>query len=54
VSAAFVTDSLHIKPAGLSPRKTPLYTESQFQTICRQLQSHASAMAELYAQGVCA
>ena len=26
-----------------------LFTEGQYLTICRQLQSHVSAMAELYA-----
>ena len=49
VRADFLEDRLHIAPAGQSLRKTPLYSETQFALICRQLQSHVSAMAELYA-----
>ncbi len=49
VNAQFLVDTLHVKAAAMSPRKTPLFTESQFVTICRQLASHVSAMAELYA-----
>ena len=48
VSAAFLSDTLHVAPAKTDKRAT-LFTESQFRTICRQLQSHVSAMAELYA-----
>ncbi len=49
VTAAFVGDTLHIRPAKTEGNRPGLYTESQFRTICRQLQSHVSAMAELYA-----
>jgi hypothetical protein len=49
VQAAFLTEVLHIKPAALSPRKTPLYTESQFQRICSQIGCHVHALYELYA-----
>jgi predicted phage-related endonuclease len=48
VSAAFLADVLHIKPAK-AEGASKLYTERQFGLICRQLQSHVSAMAELYA-----
>jgi putative phage-type endonuclease len=48
VSAAFLADVLHIKPAK-AEGASKLYTERQFSLICRQLQSHVSAMAELYA-----
>lgn len=48
VSAAFLADTLHIRPAK-AEGASKLYTESQFTLICRQLQSHVSAMAELYA-----
>jgi hypothetical protein len=48
VSGDFLRDVLHIAPAR-TDKRAMLYTESQFQTICRQLQSHISAMAELYA-----
>jgi hypothetical protein len=48
VSAAFLADMLHIRPARTDGRAA-LFTESQFALICRQLQSHVSAMAELYA-----
>lgn len=47
VSAAFLSDILHIKPAK-AEGASKLYTETQFRTICRQLQSHVGAMAELY------
>ena len=53
VSAAFLADTLHIRPAK-AEGASKLYTESQFATICRQLQSHVSAMAELYAAEVVA
>jgi hypothetical protein len=48
VNAAFLLDTLHVKPAA-TDRGLPRFTESQFRMICRQLQSHVSAMAELYA-----
>jgi hypothetical protein len=48
VSAAFLTDTLHIKPAA-TDKRAQLYTEHQFATICRQLVSHVSAMSDLYA-----
>ncbi len=47
VSGAFVGDTLHVRPRVEGASR--LFTESQFRTICRQLQSHVSAMAELYA-----
>lgn len=49
VTAAFVGDTLHIKPAQAIGNRPGLYTESQFARICEQLLSHVSAMAELYA-----
>jgi hypothetical protein len=50
VTAAFVGDALRVRPAATAAgRGHGLYTETQYQTICRQLQSHVSAMAELYA-----
>jgi hypothetical protein len=48
VRADFLADVLHIKPAATQGRAV-LYRESQFATICAQLVSHVSAMAELYA-----
>ena len=48
VTAAFVGDVLHIRPAKTDGRAA-LFTETQFRTICRQLVSHVGAMAELYA-----
>jgi putative phage-type endonuclease len=48
VNAAFLLDTLHIKPAA-TERGLPRFTESQFGLICRQLVSHCGAMAELYA-----
>jgi hypothetical protein len=48
VSAAFLADRLHIRPAKIEGASR-LYTETQFQLICRQLISHVSAMGELYA-----
>ena len=47
VTADFLADRLHIKPAKVE-KAARLYTESQFQTICRQLIAHVGAMAELY------
>lgn len=49
VTAAFVCDTLHIKPGQAVGNRPGLYTESQFASICQQLQSHVSAMGELYA-----
>ena len=48
VRADFLADVLHIAPAKVEGKRPGTYTESQFQTICRQLQSHVSAMGELY------
>ena len=48
VRADFLADVLHVTPAKVEGRRPGTYTESQFATICRQLQSHVSAMAELY------
>lgn len=47
VSAVFLAETLHISPAK-SEGASKLYTEGQFARICQQLQSHISAMAELY------
>lgn len=49
VTATFVADTLHIKPAQAIGNRPGLYTESQFARICAQLVSHVSAMSELYA-----
>jgi predicted phage-related endonuclease len=49
VTSAFVGDTLHIRPAKAEGNRPGLYTERQFAQICQQLQSHVSAMAELYA-----
>ncbi len=51
VSAAFLADVLHVKPAKTDGRAV-LFRESQFALICQQLQAHVSAMAELYAAEV--
>ena len=48
VSGDFLRDTLHIAPAR-TDKRAMLYTEAQFRMICSQLQSHVSAMAELYA-----
>ena len=48
MSAAFLADVLRVKPARTDGRSL-FYTESQYLTICRQLQSHVGAMAEMYA-----
>ena len=48
VTAAFLADRLHIRPAA-TDKRAQLYTETQYQMICRQLLSHVGAMAELYA-----
>jgi regulator of protease activity HflC (stomatin/prohibitin superfamily) len=49
VTAAFVGDTLHIPSMKTEGNRPGLYTERQFALICLQLQSHVSAMAELYA-----
>lgn len=49
VSGDFLRDTLHVAPAR-TDKRAMLYTEGQFQTICKQLQSHISAMGELYGQ----
>ncbi len=49
VSAAFLADTLHIRPARTDGRAA-LFTERQFGVICAQLVSHISAMRELYGQ----
>ena len=54
VRADFLADVLHVKPAKVEGKRPGTYTESQFATICRQLQSHVSAMAELYDSAVAA
>ena len=48
VRADFLSDVLHVAPAASPAKGRGLYTEHQFALICRQLQSHISAMAELY------
>jgi hypothetical protein len=48
VGGAFLAEQLHIRPAA-TDKRAQLYTETQYQTICRQLLSHVGAMAELYA-----
>jgi len=48
VRADFLADVLHVSPARVEGKRPGTYTESQFQTICSQLQSHISAMGELY------
>jgi hypothetical protein len=48
ISGAFLADTLHIRPAA-TDKRAQLYTESQYQAICRQLLAHVGAMAELYA-----
>lgn len=54
VRADFLADVLHVKPAKVEGKRPGTYTESQFATICHQLQSHVSAMAELYDSAVAA
>ena len=49
VTAAFLSDVLHIPHRG-TDKAAKLYRESDWPLICRQLASHVSAMAELYAQ----
>jgi colicin import membrane protein len=49
MTAAFVSERLHIQPAK-AEKAARLFTESQYQTICRQLISHIGAMAELYGE----
>jgi putative phage-type endonuclease len=48
MTAAFLADTLHVQPASVD-KASRLYTERQYALICKQLQSHVSAMAELYA-----
>lgn len=48
VSAQFLADVLHVLPAR-AEKAGRYYTDRQFGVICQQLQSHVSAMAELYA-----
>lgn len=48
VSAAFLADTLNIKPAR-TYGSASLFTERQFALICSQIVSHVAAMAELYA-----
>jgi len=48
VSAVFLSDTLHIRPAR-NDGAAKLYTERQYAAICRQLIAHVGAMAELYA-----
>lgn len=50
VTADFLAESLHITPAAMPVKGRGLYTETQFQLICRQLISHVGAMAELYGE----
>jgi colicin import membrane protein len=48
VNGDFLRDTLHVAPARTDKREQ-LYTELQYQAICRQLLTHVGAMAELYA-----
>ena len=48
MTAQFLADVLHVRPARVDGA-SKLFTESQYLTICRQLQAHVGAMAELYA-----
>jgi putative phage-type endonuclease len=48
ISAQFVADVLHVKPAR-SEGAAKLYTERQFQMICQQLHAHIGAVSELHA-----
>jgi hypothetical protein len=50
ISGAFLAEQLHVRPAA-TDKRAQLYTESQYQLICKQLLSHVGAMAELYAGG---
>ena len=47
VSAAFLADTLSIHPAR-TDKAAKLYTETQYQAICRQLLEHIGAVAEQY------
>ena len=47
ISGAFLADELHVRPTS-TDKRAQLYTEAQYQTICRQLQAHVGAMAELH------
>lgn len=48
MTADFLQAVLHVKPSRVEGAAR-LYTESQYLLICRQLQSHVAAMAEMYA-----
>jgi len=48
MTAQFLADVLHVRPARVDGASR-LFTESQYLTICRQLQAHVGAMAEMYA-----
>ena len=50
VSGAFLADELHVRPTS-TDKRAQLYTEAQYQTICRQLLAHVGAMADLYEVG---
>lgn len=43
------TDTLHILDEPRPMAGAALFTQSQYQTLCRQLIAHVGAMAELYA-----
>ena len=47
VNAAFLADTLHVHAAKVD-KASRLYTETQYQAICRQIVAHVAAMAELY------
>ena len=47
--STFLADVLHVRPARVDGASR-LFTESQYLTICRQLQAHVGAMAELYGE----
>lgn len=53
VTADFLADTLHIRPAK-TEKAARLYTEGQFQAICRQLLAHVSAVSELHSAEVAA
>lgn len=47
VSGAFLGNMLHIHPAA-NDKRAQLYTETQFQTICRMLSDYVGAVAESF------
>lgn len=51
VSAAFLADALHVRPARIDGRAV-MFRESQWPVICQQLMAHVSAMGELYSREV--